>query len=74
MVSVTFDDAFAVHEIKVVEGKKGLFIAMPSQVSPEGIYQDIVHPISQEARDSLSKAVFDAFHLFIIESKGNKEC
>lgn len=47
VVSVTFDNEFVVHDIKVIEGEKGLFIAMPSKKSAEGEYRDIAHPISQ---------------------------
>ena len=51
VVSVTFDEIFVVHDIKVIEGEKGLFIAMPSRRSGDGEYRDIAHPINSEMRD-----------------------
>ncbi|KAB2953029.1 septation regulator SpoVG [Heliorestis acidaminivorans] len=61
IVSVTFDHAFVIHDVKVVEGQKGLFVAMPSRRTPEGEYRDIAHPISANAREIISKAVLDAY-------------
>jgi stage V sporulation protein G len=57
VVSVTFDDVFVVHDIKIIEGTKGVFVAMPSRRSPDGVYRDIVHPINTEFRDSLVKRI-----------------
>lgn len=57
IVSITFDDAFAVHDIKVVEGEKGLFVAMPSKRMPDGEYKDIAHPISSAVREMVQDAV-----------------
>ena len=57
IVSITFDEVFAVHDVKVIEGTNGLFIAMPSRRTPEGEYKDIVHPINSEFREKLSTAV-----------------
>ncbi len=61
VVSVTFDDVFVVHDIKVIEGTKGIFIAMPSRRSPDGVYRDIVHPINTEFRDSLVKRIVSKY-------------
>ena len=61
VVSVTFDDAFAVHDIKVVEGDKGLFVAMPSKRMPDGEYKDIAHPISSEVREVIQTAVLKEY-------------
>lgn len=61
IVSITFDDAFAVHDIKVVEGDKGLFVAMPSKRMPDGEYKDIAHPISSEVRDVIQTAVLKEY-------------
>jgi stage V sporulation protein G len=61
VVSVTFDDVFVVHDIKVIEGTKGIFIAMPSRRSPDGVYRDIVHPINTEFRETLVKQILDKF-------------
>ena len=61
VVSVTFDDAVVVHDIKVIEGEKGLFIAMPSRKSSDGEYRDIAHPINTQTRDKLQKLVLEAY-------------
>ena len=61
IVSITFDDAFAVHDIKVVEGDKGLFVAMPSKRMPDGEYIDIAHPISSEVREVIQNAVLKEY-------------
>ena len=57
VVSVTFDDAFVVHDIKVIEGQDKLFTAMPSRKTPEGEYKDIAHPINSEMRSQLEKVI-----------------
>ncbi len=61
IVSITFDDAFAVHDIKVVEGDKGLFVAMPSKRMPDGEYKDIAHPISSAVREMVQTAVLEEY-------------
>ncbi|MDW7675279.1 MAG: septation regulator SpoVG [Bacillota bacterium] len=61
IVSVTFDDAFVIHDVKVVEGQNGLFVAMPSRKTPEGEYRDIAHPISTNARSVIQDAVLKAY-------------
>ena len=55
IASVLLDDEFAVHDIRIIEGTKGLFIAMPSRKTSSGGYRDIAHPISQEVRTMLKK-------------------
>ena len=62
VASVTFDDCFVVHDIKVIEGTDGLFIAMPSRKTKEGEYKDIAHPINSETRKELSDMVLDAYN------------
>ena len=57
VVSVTFDDAFVVHDIKVIEGQDKLFTAMPSRKTPEGEYKDIAHPINSEMRTQLEQQI-----------------
>ena len=57
IVSVTFDDAFVVHDVKVVDGQNGLFVAMPSRKTAEGEFRDIAHPISSTAREKIQSAV-----------------
>ena len=62
VVSVTFDDCFVVHDIKVIEGEKGLFIAMPSKKTPDGEYRDIAHPINSEMRGRLESTILDVYN------------
>ena len=61
VVSVTFDNEFVVHDIKVIEGEKGLFIAMPSKKSAEGEYRDIAHPINSATRDRIQIIILDKY-------------
>ena len=61
MASVTFDDNFVIHDIRVVEGSKGLFIAMPSRRLPNGSYRDIVHPTNSETRDEIQDIVLEEY-------------
>ena len=67
VVSVTFDNAFVVHDIKVIEGEKGLFIAMPSKKTPDGEYRDIAHPIHGEMRSILQDAILEEFRKVLEE-------
>ncbi len=57
VVSVTFDDCFVVHDIKVIEGQEKLFIAMPSRKTPDGEFKDIAHPINAEMRELLQEMI-----------------
>jgi len=61
VVSVTFDDAFVVHDIKIIEGQNGLFVAMPSRKVGEADYRDIAHPINSETRTMLQQVIFDEY-------------
>ena len=61
VVSVTFDNYFAVHDIKIVQGEERLFVAMPSRRDDNGTFRDIVHPISQEARTVIENSILDAY-------------
>ena len=61
VVSITIDDEFVVHDIKVIEGEKGLFIAMPSRKAMDGEYRDIAHPINTAARAMLQAIVLEAY-------------
>jgi len=61
VASVTFDDCFVVHDIKVIEGTEGYFIAMPSRKTNDGEYRDIAHPIKSEMREELIKVILAAF-------------
>lgn len=60
-VSVTFDDSFVVHNLKVIEGNRGLFVAMPSRRTETGEHRDIAHPINSEFREELERAVLEAY-------------
>ena len=61
IVSVTFDNALVVHDIKVIEGADKLFVAMPSRKTPEGEYKDIAHPINSEMRDALETSILEKY-------------
>lgn len=61
VVSITMDEEFVVHDIKVIEGEKGLFIAMPSKRALDGEYRDIAHPINSGARDRIQKIILDKY-------------
>ena len=68
IVSITLDDEFVVHDIKVIEGEKGLFIAMPSRRSGDGEYRDIAHPINSEMRDKLQREILQKYEEVVKES------
>jgi stage V sporulation protein G len=61
IASITIDDCFVVHDIKVIEGTEGYFIAMPSRKTPEGEFKDIVHPLNSETRELLRTVVVEQF-------------
>ena len=58
IVSVTFDDEFVVHDIKIIDGQNGLFVAMPSRKMADGEFRDIAHPINSETRQKIQDAIF----------------
>ena len=62
VASFTIDDCFVVHDVKVIEGKEGCFISMPSKKTPDGEYKDIVHPINTETRELISAQVIEAYN------------
>ena len=62
IASVLLDDSFAVHDIRIIEGEKGLFIAMPSKKTPTGEYRDIAHPITPECRKMFEDAVLEEYN------------
>lgn len=66
VVSVTFDDALAVHDIKVIYARDRYFIVMPSRKNPDGTFRDIVHPINARFRAELENAVIDAYNVQLI--------
>jgi stage V sporulation protein G len=61
VASVTFDNEFVIHDIKVIESQNGLFIAMPSGKTPNGEFKDIAHPINAETREKIQKAILEAY-------------
>ena len=61
VVSITLDDEFVIHDIKVIEGEKGLFIAMPSRKASDGEYRDIAHPINSETRSMIQQIVLQRY-------------
>jgi len=61
VVSITFDDEFVVHDIKIIEGEKGMFIAMPSRKSADGEYRDIAHPINSETRERIQELILGEY-------------
>ena len=72
VVSVTFDDVFVVHDIKVIDGDKGLFIAMPSRRAGDGEYRDIAHPINSDMRDRLQSEILAKYEEAVKESRENE--
>lgn len=73
VVSVTFDDAFVVHDIKVIEGQDKLFIAMPSRKTPEGDFKDIAHPINAETREILHSSILKKYQEILEETAEEAE-
>lgn len=67
IVSVTFDDEFVVHDIKIIEGQNGLFIAMPSRKVGDGEYRDIAHPLTTESRTKIKEALFEKYNELLAE-------
>lgn len=61
IASITIDDSFVVHDIKILESEKGLFVAMPSRRTPAGEFKDIAHPINAETREIIQKAVLNEY-------------
>ena len=61
VVSITIDEEFVVHDIKIIEGEKGLFIAMPSRKAADGEYRDIAHPINSNTRDRIQKLILEKY-------------
>ena len=61
VVSITLEDEFVVHDIKVIEGEKGLFIAMPSKKSSDGEYRDVAHPINSSTREMIHNVILEAY-------------
>lgn len=67
VVSITIDDEFVVHDIKIIEGEKGLFIAMPSKRSMDGEYRDIAHPIKSGTREKIQNTILEKYKDALID-------
>ena len=67
VVSITLDDEFVVHDIKVIEGEKGLFVAMPSKKAVAGEYRDIAHPINSGTRELIQTTILNAYEKALLE-------
>ena len=67
IVSITFDNEFVVHDIKVIEGQNGLFIAMPSRKTPDGEFKDIAHPINTDTREKIQSSILKAYEAAVEE-------
>ncbi len=64
LVSITLDEAFVIHDLRVIEGNSGLFVAMPSKRTPDGEFRDIAHPINSDMRQEIQDAVMKLMKLF----------
>ena len=69
VVSITLDNEFVVHDIKVIEGEKGLFIAMPSRKAADGEYRDIAHLINSETRERIQSIILEKYEIAALESE-----
>lgn len=69
IVSVTFDDEFVVHDIKIIDGQNGLFVAMPSRKMADGEFRDIAHPINAETRQKIQNAIFEEYDKVIVSEE-----
>jgi len=63
IAAITIDECFVVHELRIIDGKAGLFVAMPSRKMPNGEFKDVAHPINQETRNNIEVAVIEAYNL-----------
>lgn len=71
IVSITFDGEFVVHDIKIIDGQNGLFIAMPSKKMNEGDFRDIAHPILSETRTKIKEAIFAEYERLLEQEESN---
>ena len=69
VVSITIDDEFVVHDIKVIEGEKGLFIAMPSRKAGDGDFRDIAHPINSDTRERIQREILEKYEEAALETE-----
>ena len=73
IVSITFDDEFVVHDVKIIEGQNGLFVAMPSRKMGEGDFRDIAHPLVSETRNKIKEAIFAEYEKVLAEKSPTEE-
>ena len=73
VVSITIDEEFVLHDIKVIEGEKGLFIAMPSRKATDGEYRDIAHPINSETRERIQGIILEKYEQVLAEEPAEAE-
>lgn len=73
VVSITIDEEFVVHDIKVIEGEKGLFIAMPSRKATDGEYRDIAHPINSGTRDRIQRIILEKYEEVMMQEGVSEE-
>ena len=73
VVSITLDDEIVIHDIKVIEGEKGLFIAMPSRRAGDGEYRDIAHPINSDTREKVQSVILRKYEEVLYEEKADGE-
>ena len=71
VVSVTFDNCFVVHDIKIIDGQEKLFIAMPSRKTPDNEYKDIAHPINMETRELLQSRILEKYQSTLLEEENS---
>ncbi len=69
IVSITLDNEFVIHDMKVIEGEKGLFIAMPSRKAADGEYRDIAHPINSDTRAMIQKMILEKYEMTMLETE-----
>jgi len=72
IVSITLDNEFVIHDIKVIEGEKGLFIAMPSRKTADGEYRDIAHPINSGTRDTIQSVILKKYETTALENESQE--
>lgn len=73
VVSITIDEEFVVHDIKIIEGEKGLFIAMPSRKATDGEYRDIAHPINSQTRERIQTIILEKYEQAMLEEPASAE-
>lgn len=73
IVTITFEDSFVVHDIRVIEGENGIFVAMPSKKMPNGVFRDIAHPINSEMRNHVEEKIIEAYNQALEEQKNQEE-